>query len=1283
MAQGGYILRNGSGHSGKGTEECVPYYPEAAYSYQLDLGYLKCVDDFQNSTTIKRLSLKRRPRVAVNNVEKPQNETSPGQWHSSESLSSSSSDDTRLLAMSSMTRGRPPRPPPHGSSSDNPPSRNEGPAASQILPESKPLPAARSLTLPRHNPLVEKTLMETRKRLEQERTIQPPPEPHPRRRLASFGGIGSTGSLSPFTGLGAFNQNNNGNKPTGTGGDLTVHLSSALGSRGSTGSLRLSPQSSGRSTPVSLGPMHLQHVRDQMVVALQRLKELEEQVKIIPILQVKISVLQEEKRQLVSQFKNQNDNQDLNDVIWRRAYSVGSSDHFQRVSEFENQVKTEEGLEGIVQSDCTGLREFRQLTEEMQALERTIKGGRLQARHGISYSTLHDRPVKSVAIGTDDDIGIILSKPTKENKYVDTEKIETRSIATGVSEVNLGIVTEREAELDAQQQIIEALKERICHLEAELKESALQTEMSRLKLELQAAGARNRVDKASIAKPSTESTGTEARPHTRSQGVGNHTEHRDASTGEMTEVKRCTVGVSCMPDLRNVSTGPDVPMSHWEVRERVESREQCVGIQVITNTQGVGTEIKVCDAETNTDITMENLGSGKGQMEHRSLTCEYCSVGMKISEAKEVVSLGMATDPVRGVDLGIMASPQTASQRTNTIQSNSVSRFTSTRHAFNTNSSTNTVLNTQDKHTNTTQTVTRTVSVGNRVRDIQGIPETRSVGVGTATLVGSTLKQTPVTVTKATRDTGVGFTNINENFLVGLKTRNMACGPSHLPDPTKTRSIGQSAQSQWDPELNHYIEKMQRLLREQQGLLTESYSEQGEVFVQQQSSLGNISSKLTCINTATAQGGTEVHPLDSQSTANRAFQSLSRLSNDSSNSDKAKSEIYQLSCNESEVKRRIQMIEQQASSALQDRPTNVNMLRSIMKKQNGDQGCSSNRKTLKFMRVTTGLDPMSIYGPSASEEANAEEEEQKGNRKWREVPGQSDQDGQGKGVSSRDLKGSATSDTQQRFKLSEKMFSACQALRIHLSDDTTLSSRDLHACLHTLQQEWFRVSSQKSAVPNIVEDYLSAFRVISPSVLQHVANLADGNGNTALHYSVSHSNFGVVKKMLDAEVCNVNQQNKAGYTPIMLAALAAVETPEDMRVVEELFTKGDVNAKASQAGQTALMLAVSHGRMDMVQALLAQGAEVNLQDDEGSTALMCASEHGHADIVKLLLAQPDCNATLTDSDESTALSIALEAGHNDIAVLLYAHANFSKGQAGVARLGGKPLSSPGGRNIFE
>lgn len=53
--------------------------------------------------------------------------------------------------------------------------------------------------------------------------------------------------------------------------------------------------------------------------------------------------------------------------------------------------------------------------------------------------------------------------------------------------------------------------------------------------------------------------------------------------------------------------------------------------------------------------------------------------------------------------------------------------------------------------------------------------------------------------------------------------------------------------------------------------------------------------------------------------------------------------------------------------------------------------------------------------------------------------------------------------------------------------------------------------------------------------------------------------------MVHPDVCNMNHQNKAGYTPIMLAALAAVENLDDMKVVKQLFRKGDVNAKASQA----------------------------------------------------------------------------------------------------------------------
>ena len=74
-----------------------------------------------------------------------------------------------------------------------------------------------------------------------------------------------------------------------------------------------------------------------------------------------------------------------------------------------------------------------------------------------------------------------------------------------------------------------------------------------------------------------------------------------------------------------------------------------------------------------------------------------------------------------------------------------------------------------------------------------------------------------------------------------------------------------------------------------------------------------------------------------------------------------------------------------------------------------------------------------------------------------------------------------------------------------------------------------------------------------------------------------------------------------------------------------------LNAELSpQAGQTALMLAVSHGREEMVRALLDCGVDVNVQDDEGSTALMCASEHGRSEIVSLLLDQPGCDISIVD-----------------------------------------------------
>ncbi|XP_072560813.1 KN motif and ankyrin repeat domain-containing protein 2 [Paramormyrops kingsleyae] len=269
---------------------------------------------------------------------------------------------------------------------------------------------------------------------------------------------------------------------------------------------------------------------------------------------------------------------------------------------------------------------------------------------------------------------------------------------------------------------------------------------------------------------------------------------------------------------------------------------------------------------------------------------------------------------------------------------------------------------------------------------------------------------------------------------------------------------------------------------------------------------------------------------------------------------------------------------------------------------------------------------------------------------------------------------SVTQET--RLELSDSLMTALLTVQRALGEPNGFSQQEARAAYTTVLQEWLRVSCHKTASATMVRAHMEAFTAISPQLLEFVINMADGNGNTALHYTVSHSNFPVVRLLLDTGLCNADKQNKAGYTAIMLTALAAFHSDSDLQTVLQLLRTGDVNAKASQAGQTALMLAVSHGRGDMVRALLSCGAQVNIRDEDGSTALMCACEHGHVDIVRQLLAVPGCDATIADNDGSTALSIALEASQNDIAVLLYAHLNFAKPPSPVSPKASHFGSSP-------
>uniref|UniRef100_M4AMB4 KN motif and ankyrin repeat domains 1 n=1 Tax=Xiphophorus maculatus TaxID=8083 RepID=M4AMB4_XIPMA len=1276
------LYLSGLNAAARNADEKDSYYVETPYGYQLDLDFLKYVDDIERGNTIKKLSIQRKPKAA-RPLATPRGSTAGGgarpEWTSTDSLSSSNSDGKQspVFFTSRHPDAAPLTPTLPRATGDVPLGQSYLAEQKQLLPPPSPRFA------PRHNPQVEKTLMETRRRLEQERLlVQAHIEPLiPRRRLASFGGMGSSSSLSSHSSSVATSQiSPSTHQPLPinglSNGEYNPYYSQSRGS-----SIRHSPMSSGVATPVTnVSPMHLQQIREQMVVALKRLKELEEQVKSIPILQVKIAVLQEEKRQLAAQTKNQGVG-----GFRKRSYSVGSADQMENSGSIQKETELRIVEPEAQEQSAQRLEEFRRLAAEVQALEKTTKENNVAE---VQPQSLQKQVLqKSVGVVTDENMNSLLgslSKPQKDSRLRDvgvvTERLETRSAGVVVTEAMLGMTSEADKEIELQQQTIEALKEKIYRLEVQLKETTHEMEMGKLKLELQAAGGSNKkkADKGLMVRPEMYNASVEAKVQMRSQGVGDHLEFILQSQ---------TVGVSCQPSVRSVATGPDLPVDQWVVHQRVETRHQQVGIEPSISELGV-----------NTEESLDGLGLCRTAAEpikqSRSVGCGDCSVDVNITPVKTFVSRGTDPDVVCKMDSAVMAAPDSASQQTGT-DTEYESRSTNTRTAEVTDSFTDMERSSCDKQTNTAPPETRTVAVGEGlVKDAPTTAKTRSVAVGTTSDVGLLpSKPNPTRI----KECGVGPVSIHDNFLIGLKTRNIACGPSHPPDsaPSKEEKTGATAAAPppGGVGLDHYIERVQKLLQEQQMLLAENYSELADAFGQPQSQFGSINSQL--VSTLSS-----INSVMKYSSAENilALHSDSCRGEDVSHSPEFSFQTKHSSPSENRPENSPQQISAAEQKSLMDLQMSTalhgsqNTLKSIMKKKDGRPDANGTKKNLQFVGVNGGYETTSSDESSSEDSSSSGSEEEEGDEEkeeeYQEVGGRRiGEEFQNEGAEDEDKKDEeegSENEKRERYELSEKMLAACDVLKTHLSDSKAVSSKDLRTSLNTVQHEWFRASSQKAALAPMVEDYLRAFEAVSMDVLRHVVNMADGNGNTALHYSVSHSNFQVVKKLLDADVCNVNQQNKAGYTPIMLAALAAVETAKDMSIVEELFSKGDVNARASQAGQTGLMLAVSHGRMDMVRALLAHGADVNVQDDEGSTALMCASEHGHVEIVKLLLGQAGCDATLSDSDGSNALSIALEAGHKDIAVLLYAHVNFSKAQSpGTPRLGRKTSPSPTRRGMFD
>lgn len=170
-------------------------------------------------------------------------------------------------------------------------------------------------------------------------------------------------------------------------------------------------------------------------------------------------------------------------------------------------------------------------------------------------------------------------------------------------------------------------------------------------------------------------------------------------------------------------------------------------------------------------------------------------------------------------------------------------------------------------------------------------------------------------------------------------------------------------------------------------------------------------------------------------------------------------------------------------------------------------------------------------------------------------------------------------------------------------------------------------------------------------------------GRTALHLAAEAGSLAAVRFLAGAGSL-LDARDTGGDTPLVLAAREG-----RTEVALFLLEKGADRTLHGRGGETALVAAAVAGHGAIVEALLAEQAEVQVEaeDDGGATALIRASAFDRTEVVRALLAA-GADKDARDDDGDTPLMAAILEGRRGVeAVLDAAGATAGRDEANLLR----------------
>ncbi|MDQ3170198.1 MAG: ankyrin repeat domain-containing protein [Acidobacteriota bacterium] len=202
-----------------------------------------------------------------------------------------------------------------------------------------------------------------------------------------------------------------------------------------------------------------------------------------------------------------------------------------------------------------------------------------------------------------------------------------------------------------------------------------------------------------------------------------------------------------------------------------------------------------------------------------------------------------------------------------------------------------------------------------------------------------------------------------------------------------------------------------------------------------------------------------------------------------------------------------------------------------------------------------------------------------------------------------------------------------------------ITAKDLAAARAALAED---PSSAASAAPGGPSPICLAIYYGQPDIAEAIA---DARGDLDIFEAAVLGRADRVRALLDGDASAAGAVAGDGFHALGLAAYF-----KQPAIVRLLLDRGaDPNQAAGNAAKvTALHAAVSSNQLQAAEWLLDAGADVNARQQMDYTPLMGAAANARAELLDLLLAR-GADPSLATTDGKTAADLARDHGHEDVA----------------------------------